>query len=112
MGENSQNEYGGPAAASENNVLDRRWLIEFWRLWELKVTDFIGVDGIEKRHIIPYVYPTDDKIKKIGVTGLFLGYYIPRAGYTNVLIAENNGFTTYSRTVEGSIVDYENSDNY
>ena len=28
-GENSQNEYGGPAAASENNVLDRRWLEEF-----------------------------------------------------------------------------------
>ena len=24
-GENSQNEYGGPAAAVENNVLDRRW---------------------------------------------------------------------------------------
>jgi len=43
----------------------------------LKVTDLIGVDGIEKRHIIPYVYPTDDEIKKVGVTGLFLGYYIP-----------------------------------
>lgn len=28
-GENSQNEYGGPAAAVENNVLDRRWLEEF-----------------------------------------------------------------------------------
>ena len=27
-GENSQNEYGGPAAAVENNVLDRRWLEE------------------------------------------------------------------------------------
>ena len=25
-GENSQNEYGGPAAAAENNVLTRRWL--------------------------------------------------------------------------------------
>ncbi|WP_269467183.1 N-acetyl sugar amidotransferase [Vibrio vulnificus] len=28
-GENSQHEYGGPAAAAENNVLDRRWLEEF-----------------------------------------------------------------------------------
>ena len=28
-GENSQNEYGGPAAAADNNVLTRRWLEEF-----------------------------------------------------------------------------------
>src|SRR6266576_3691493 len=28
-GENSQNEYGGPAAASSDNVLTRRWLEEF-----------------------------------------------------------------------------------
>ena len=25
-GENSQNEYGGPAAAAKNNILNRKWL--------------------------------------------------------------------------------------
>lgn len=111
-GENSQNEYGGPAAASENNVLDRRWLTEFGGLLGMKIIDLIGREGIEKRQIIPYTYPTDDELKRVGVTGLFLGYYIPWDGYTNALIAENYGFTTYSKTVEGSIVDYENLDNY
>lgn len=36
-GENSQNEYGGPAAASENNILTRRWLEEFGGLLGLRV---------------------------------------------------------------------------
>ncbi|AWI03680.1 N-acetyl sugar amidotransferase [Clostridium drakei] len=111
-GENSQNEYGGPAAASENNILDRRWLEEFGGLLGMRVTDLIELDGIEKKHLIPYMYPTNEELKRVGVTGLFLGYYIPWDGYTNALIAENNGFTTYNTTVEGSIVDYENLDNY
>lgn len=111
-GENSQNEYGGPASASENNVLDRRWLEEFGGLLGMRVTDLVGVDGIERKQIIPYTYPTDDELKRVGVTGLFLGYYIQWDGYSNALIAENNGFTTYHTTVEGSIVDYENLDNH
>ncbi|MBL8994139.1 MAG: N-acetyl sugar amidotransferase, partial [Spirochaetia bacterium] len=41
-GENSQNEYGGPAAASDNQVLTRRWLEEFGGLLGLRVSDLIG----------------------------------------------------------------------
>lgn len=111
-GENSQNEYGGPATASENNALDRRWLEEFGGLLGMRLTDLVGVDGIEKRQLNPFTYPTDEELKKVGVTGLFLGYYIPWDGYTNALIVENHGFTTYHTNVEGSIVDYENLDNH
>ncbi|MBU3126671.1 N-acetyl sugar amidotransferase [Clostridium tagluense] len=111
-GENSQNEYGGPAAASENNELDRRWLEEFGGLLGMRLTDLVGVDKIEKKHLIPFTYPTDEELKRVGVTGLFLGYYIPWDGYTNALIVENHGFTTYHTNVEGSIVDYENIDNH
>jgi len=111
-GENSQNEYGGPAQASENNALDRRWLEEFGGLLGLRVSDLIGMDGIEKKHLIPYSYPEDDELKRVGVTGLFLGYYIPWDGYSNALIAQANGFTTYEKTVEGSVVNYENLDNH
>lgn len=111
-GENSQNEYGGPAAASENNVLNRRWLEEFGGLLGLRVSDLIGMEGIEARHLIPYSYPTDEELMRVGVTGIFLGYYIPWDGYSNALIAQANGFTTLNTTVEGSIVNYENLDNY
>lgn len=111
-GENPQNEFGGPAAASENNILDRRWLEEFGGLLGMRVTDLVEIEGIEKKNIIPYTYPKDDELKKVGVTGLFLGYYIPWDGYSNTLIAENNGFISYNTIVEGSIVDYENLDNH
>lgn len=111
-GENSQNEYGGPASASENNVLDRRWLEEFGGLLGLRVTDLIGQEGITARDLIMYTYPTDEELRRVGVTGLFLGYYVPWDGYHNALFSQAYGFETYPHVTEGSIVNYENLDNY
>jgi N-acetyl sugar amidotransferase len=111
-GENSQNEYGGPAAAAANNVLDRRWLEEFGGMLGLRVTDLVGLEEIKAQDIIPYTYPSDEELKRVGVTGLFLGHYIPWDGYSNALIAQVNGFESLGRTIEGSVVDYENLDNY
>jgi len=111
-GENSQNEYGGPAAASENNTLTRRWLEEFGGLLGLRVTDLVGMEGIEQRHLIPYTYPTDAELERVGVTGIFLGYYLPWDGYANALLAQAHGFSTWHAAVEGSIVNYENLDNH
>lgn len=111
-GENSQNEYGGPAQAAENNVLTRRWLEEFGGLLGMRVSDLEGQDGIEKKHLIPYTYPTDEQLQKVGVTGLFLGYYLPWDGYQNALIAQSHGFETYPKNVEGQFTNYENLDNH
>lgn len=111
-GENSQNEYGGPAASTENNILDRKWLEEFGGLLGLRVSDLIGYEGIKKNQLIPYTYPTDEELKEVGVTGLFLGHYIPWDGLSNVLLAKAHGFKSWGKTIEGSAVDYENIDNY
>jgi N-acetyl sugar amidotransferase len=111
-GENPQNEYGGPAAASQGNTLTRRWLEEFGGLLGLRVSDLIGQEGIEAKHLIQYTYPTDEELARSGVTGLFLGYYLPWDGYENALFAQAHGFETSARTVEGSIVNYENLDNH
>jgi len=111
-GENSQNEYGGPAAAADNNLLNRRWLEEFGGLLGLRVTDLVGEDGIEARHLINYSYPSDEELSRVGVTGLFLGHYLPWDGLANTLIAQANGFISYHKAVEGSMVNYENLDNH
>lgn len=111
-GENSQNEYGGPAAAAEDNVLTRRWLEEFGGLLGLRVSDLIGQEGIERKDLIQYTYPTDEELQRVGLTGIFLGYYIPWDGYGNALYAQAHGFETYHKPVEGSLVNYENLDNY
>jgi N-acetyl sugar amidotransferase len=110
-GENSQNEYGGPASAAQTNVLTRRWLEEFGGLLGLRVSDLTGRDGIEPKHLIQYTYPSDEDLKNAGVTGLFLGYYVPWDGYRNALVAQAHGFESYPHTVEGSAVNYENVDN-
>ncbi len=111
-GENSQHEYGGPAAAVENNTLDRSWLEEFGGLLGLRVTDLLGQEGLEKKHIIPYSYPSDEELKKSGTTGLFLGHYIPWDGFSNVMLSQAYGFESFPTNVETTFLSYENLDNY
>ena len=111
-GENSQNEYGGPAAAADNSTLTRRWLEEFGGLLGMRVSDLSETYGVESKHLLPYQYPSDEELQKVGVTGLFLGHYLPWDGLSNALIAQANGFATYELPVEGSMVNYENLDNH
>jgi len=99
-GENPQHEYGGPATAAENNVLTRRWLEEFGGLLGMRVSDLGSTYGFEPRHLLPYQYPSDEDLQRVGVTGLFLGYYLPWDGLSNALIAQANGFHSLSTAVE------------
>jgi len=111
-GENSQNEYGGPPSAQESPWLNRRWLEEFGGMLGLRVSDLHETYGILEKDLIPYSYPSDEELKNAGVTGLFLGHYFPWDGLSNYLLAQANGFESFGSVVEGSMVDYENLDNY
>lgn len=111
-GENSQNEYGGPEIAQNKNVLDRRWLEEFGGLLGLRVSDLTDSYGIQEKHLLPYQYPTEEELERAQITGLFLGHYIAWDGLTNYLVSLSNGFETAGVAVEGSMVNYENLDNY
>jgi N-acetyl sugar amidotransferase len=110
-GENPQNEYGGPAAAAKDSVLNRRWMEEFGGLLGLRVSDLIGHLSFDQRDLAMYTYPSDEELQRIGVTGVFLGYFFPWDGYENAMLAQAAGFETYPKTVEGSLVNYENLDN-
>lgn len=110
-GENPQHEYGGPATASGDSVLTRRWLEEFGGLLGLRVSDLLGREGIEAKDLIEYTYPSDEQLADVGVTGLFLGYFLPWDGWANALLASAHGFETWPRVIEGSLVTYENLDN-
>jgi len=111
-GENSQNEYGGPASSAQNNILNRSWLEEFGGLLGMRVSDLSANFGIPENKLRPYLYPSDKLLNEVGVTGLFLGYYFPWDGLSNYLLAQANGFQSYGKIIEGSAVDYENLDNY
>ena len=110
-GENPQNEYGAPAAAADERVLTRRWLEEFGGMLGLRVSDLLGQEDISQRDLIQYTYLDDAALARVGGTWLFLGYFTPWDGWGNALISQAHGFETVPRTVEGSLVNYENLDN-
>ena len=83
-----------------------------WRITRYASFRFAYYANIDKKDLILYNYPTDDELKEIKVTGLFLGHYLPWDGYSNSLLAQSYGFKTYDKIVEGSMVNYENLDNY
>jgi N-acetyl sugar amidotransferase len=111
-GENSQLEYGGPAGSDQSTCLDRRWLEEFGGLLGNRLQDMIGVDGITKRDILAYEYPRDEDLRRVGVSGLFLGYYFKwDAREHTALMIEKYGFKyKEDGPIEGTYTQYENLD--
>ena len=110
-GENSQLEYGGPAAARMKNTLDRRWLEEFGGLLGLRVDDMAGVEGITPQELVPYRYPSEEELKAAGITGVFLGYYFKWDARPQVELVRKHGFSVKEDgPVECTYLNYENLD--
>lgn len=110
-GENSQQEYGGPLEAIENNTLNRRWLEEFGGLLGNRIQDMIGVEGITEKDLTPYFYPEDEELEKVGVTGLFLGHYFFWDARKQLELIKQHGFKVKEDgPLEGTYTNYENLD--
>ena len=112
-GENSQLEYGGPPIARDRNCLDRRWLEEFGGLLGNRVEDMIGVDGLTRDDLFQYIYPSLDELQRVGVTGLFLGYYFKWDQRAQVEKMKEYGFEVRDDgPIEGTYTNYENLDDH
>ncbi|MDA8134466.1 MAG: N-acetyl sugar amidotransferase [Desulfobacteraceae bacterium] len=111
-GESPQIEYGGPAASKTRCILDRQWLEEFGGLLGNRISDMIGVDGLTKRDLSLYFYPEAEDIERVGVTGLFLGYYFKWDLRENLKRSVEHGFLTTTRPVETTYENFENLDCY
>jgi len=111
-GESPQLEYGGPATSKTRNKLDRQWLEEFGGLLGNRISDMIGVDNLNQRDLSLYTYPSDEDINRVGVTGLFLGYYFKWDLREVVKKAKEYGFSTQDRPVETTYENFENLDCY
>jgi N-acetyl sugar amidotransferase len=108
-GENSQFEYGGPATHRENNFLDRNWLEQFQMLGH-RISDVVH-DGVDLNSIRTLIYPSDEEIQRVGVTGLFLGYFEKWDTKRNTEICCSLGWNRNPLgPVEGAYNDIENLD--
>jgi len=108
-GENSQLEYGGPAADRERKVLDKRWRQEFGGMRGFREEDMID-EEISMSDLKALRYPSDEDIQRVGVTGLFYGYFFKWDTSKNVEISRKYGWKPLSRPWAGSWLDYENCD--
>ncbi|HIP36692.1 MAG TPA: N-acetyl sugar amidotransferase [Crocinitomix sp.] len=111
-GESPQMEYGGPAASKNRNNLDRQWLEEFGGLLGNRVSDMIGVEGLTKKDLSLYTYASDEEIHRVGVTGLFLGYYFKWDLREVLKKSSEHGFCVADRAVETTYENFENLDCY
>ena len=108
-GENSQFEYGGPATKKGNNFLDRNWLEQF-QMCGHRISDVVH-DGVDLKDIKTFDYPSDKEINDIGVTGLFLGYFIKWDTKRNSDMMLSLGWhKNPDGPVEGAYNDIENLD--
>ena len=108
-GENSQFEYGGPATHKDNNFLDRNWLEQF-QMSGHRLKDVIS-DGVNLNDIKTFLYPSDEEINNIGVTGLFLGYFEKWDSKKNTDICCDLGWNRNpDGPIEGAYNDIENLD--
>lgn len=107
-GENPQMEYGGQDSST---VLDREWLEKYGGFWLDKVKPQIMTKhGVDLKHLKPYIYPSDEEINQVGVTGIFLGQYIKYDIYKQLEIVEKLGFSRNPELKEGTYTNWENLD--
>ena len=60
--------------------------------------------------MLPYIYPSDDEIKQVGVTGIFLGSYIKWDIFKQLEIVKKLGFSENDELKEGTYDRWENLD--
>ncbi len=108
-GENSQMEYGG--ADADRVFLDKEWNEKHGGYFRDKVKpEDMTKYGIDKRDLKPYLYPSDEEIAKIGVTGIFLGHFIKWDIFKQLEFVEKLGFSRFPEHREGTYDNWENLD--
>ena len=68
-------------------------------------------NGIDRKFLNPYIYPPDDEIKRVGVTGIFLGSFLKWNIKNQLEKVRELGFTLHEGPSEGTFTNYENLDN-
>ena len=112
-GENPQLEYGQPTNIDTDTILDREWNEKNggYFLDKIKPKDMTKY-GFKTKELIPYIYPSDDDIRRIGVTGVFLGSYIKWDLFKQLDFVKELGFSENDEVKEGTYDKWENLDVY
>ena len=118
-GENNQAEYGGPEEDQNKPFQDIDWHKKYGESIYVKnqTNGYRGIEymkkhGVEMKELLPYVYPSDEDILDVGVTGLYVGHFIKWDARKHLeKMKKDYGFLVHDGTMEGTYTDFENLDN-
>jgi len=110
-GENPQFEYGRPTDITKETLLDKEWNEKNggYFLDKIKPQDMTKY-GFEIKDLKSYIYPSDEEIKNVGVTGIFLGSYIKWDIFKQLELVKKLGFSEDKEIREGTYDSWENLD--
>lgn len=108
-GENPQLEYGGPLQSRDNMIMDQRWRQEFGGMRGFREEDMVDHE-ISSDDLRILKYPSDEEIRRVGVTGLFYGQFYKWDAGEHIKICEKFGWQPLPEVPKGSWVSYENCD--
>jgi N-acetyl sugar amidotransferase len=111
-GEQPQREYANPEGVQPATELNSRWVAEYGGLSGLRLDDLIGDEGLTARDLEVFRFPSDADLDAAGVKGIWLGDYIEWDGWKNAFIAQQYGWESWPHSVETSLANYENLDNF
>ena len=110
-GENPQFEYGALTNIDEETILDKQWTEKHGGYFLDKITpQDMTKYGFEMKDLKPYLYPSNEEIKEVGVTGVFLGSYIKWDIFKQLELVKKLGFSEDSEIREGTYDSWENLD--
>jgi len=110
-GENPQLEYGGPLEVSKSTKLDKGWTEKHGGYFLDKIRpEDMEKYGFDLKDLKPYLYPSDEEIRKVGITGIFLGSYIKWDIFKQLEIVKRFGFSENDELKEGTYDKWENLD--
>ena len=66
--------------------------------------------GIEKKDLLPYIYPPNEIIAELGITGIFLGHFLKWVVFKQIEIVKKLGFNEFPENREGTYDRWENLD--
>lgn len=95
-GENSAFEYGGADSSRQGFKLDAAWLEKHGVTHGTTAKDWVGVNGLTEKDLVPYFGPADTS----GTLAVFLGYYFGWDPEKSLRVAQQHGFerNTEART--------------
>lgn len=94
-GENSGMEYGGVNKDILGSQMTREWLLSYGVTQGTTAEDWAS-DQLSLKDLSSYVWPTDEELRKAGVTAAFLGWYFKWDPTQTFRIAQAHGFEALS----------------